>query len=161
MTELSRGGLRDSAPCCPLHSTSTSRHHTVHQHTLLLHHTPCLHLVTTLLTGTPYCTPCCSPHRDVSPHRSPAHPAVHHTMRCISWTLPSCSAFMVDDSKVVVITSTELRCHSIEMEVLEAEGPAIRRSTRTAARSATSRAHHTRKHRLPIDAGGAILKACF
>ena len=46
----------------------------------------------------------------------------------------------IDDSKVVVIDSTELRCHSIEMEVLEAEGPAVRRSTRTAARSATSRA---------------------
>ena len=67
----------------------------------------------------------------------------------------------VDDSKVVVINSTELRCHSIEMEVLEAEGPAVRRSTRTAARSATSSAHLTRKYRLPIDAEDAILKACF
>jgi hypothetical protein len=67
----------------------------------------------------------------------------------------------VDDSKVVVINSTELRCHSIEMEVLEAEGPAVRRSTRTAARSATSSAHLTRKYRLPIDAEDAVLKACF
>lgn len=59
---------------------------------------------------------------------------------------------------MVVINSTELRCHSIEMEVLGAEGPAIRRSTRTAARSATSRAHLTRKYRLPmIDAEDAIL----
>ena len=67
----------------------------------------------------------------------------------------------VDDSRLVVINSTELRFHSIEMEVLEAEGPAVRRSTRTAARSATSRAHLTRKYRLPIDAEDAILKACF
>ena len=67
----------------------------------------------------------------------------------------------VDDSKVVVINSTELRCHSIQMDVLEAEGPTVRRSSRTAARSATSSAHLTRKYRLPIDAEDAVLRACF
>ena len=67
----------------------------------------------------------------------------------------------VDDSRWVVINSTELRFHSIEMEVLEAEGPVVRRSARTAARSAISQAHLTRKYRLPTATERAVLKACW
>jgi hypothetical protein len=67
----------------------------------------------------------------------------------------------VDDSRWVVINSTELRFHSIEMEVLEAEGPVVRRSPRTAARSAISQAHLTRKYRLPTATEHAVLKACW
>ena len=87
------------------------------------------------------------------------HPAPYDEQR--TFELEGDDSGKVDDSKVVVINSTELRCHSIEMEVLEAEGSAVRRSTRTAARSATSRAHLTRKYRLPMDAEDAVLKACF
>ena len=67
----------------------------------------------------------------------------------------------VDAPKVVVINSTELRWHSIEMDLLEATGPTVRRSARTAARGSGSGEHLARKYRLPIDAEVAILKECW
>jgi hypothetical protein len=67
----------------------------------------------------------------------------------------------VDAPKVVVINSTELRWHSIEMDLLEATGPAVRRSARTAARGSGSGEHLARKYRLPTNAEVAILKECW
>ena len=64
-------------------------------------------------------------------------------------------------SKEFVINSTELRAGNIEMDQQEVAGPAVRRSARTAARSAQQAKYLARKYVLPTETEQNTLTSCW
>ena len=61
----------------------------------------------------------------------------------------------------ILVGTNKVAFSGYKMQVLEAEGPVVRRSARTAARSAISQAHLTRKYRLPTATEREVLSACW